>query len=459
MRWPRAAENSRSRQLGAVVGLVALVGAGGWFTGTRMESPADAAAAHRPPQAGPVTVAVERQALNATVVAQGSLEFGSPQDLTLAGAVGASEDGGKDAALAQRVTKLPVAGSVLEEGSVLMQVSGRPVFVLRGSVPMYRGLGPGSSGDDVRQLQLALGRLGFGTGGVTGKYRQGTASAVSRWYESKGYQALEPGVGDQQELGQLESAVSDAQLALLAAQSPGGGAKGEAAAPPDSAAAHELALHSAQRRLQLANSALSAYRSGYGTKIAAGEVLFLPKLPVRLDKVKVRLGETPDAQVATVTSSDIVVQAVVPGTDARLLHKGMAVQVRTADGRKARGTIARLGGSPAGSGSAPDSKGSGSDPSAPVPLDVSIADPGPLADSAGGSVTLTVGVGGSDGRVLTVPVAAVHTSVDGKARVRVQRGGRVVDVQVGLGISASGLVEVKPEGGTLEEGSRVVVGR
>jgi peptidoglycan hydrolase-like protein with peptidoglycan-binding domain len=348
---------------------------------------------------------------------------------------------------------------VLEEGSVLMQVSGRPVFVLRGSVPMYRGLGPGSSGDDVRQLQLALGRLGFGTGGVTGNYRQGTASAVSRWYVSKGYQALEPGVGEQQELGQLESAVSDAQLALLAAQSPGGGgAKGEAAAPPDSAAARELVLHSAQRRLQLADSALGAYRSGYGTKIAAGEVLFLPKLPVRLDKVKVRLGDTPDAQVATVTSSDIVVQAVVPGTDARLLHKGMAVQVRTADGRKAQGTIARIGGSPAGSDSASDSKGSGSDPSAPVPLDVSIADPGPLADSTGGSVTLTVEVGGSDGRVLTVPVAAVHTSVDGKARVRVQRGGRVVDVHVGLGISASGLVEVKPEGGTLEEGNRVVVG-
>jgi hypothetical protein len=48
-------QSSRTTRLGVIVGVVALVGAGGWFAGTRMESPADAAAAHQPPKAGPVT--------------------------------------------------------------------------------------------------------------------------------------------------------------------------------------------------------------------------------------------------------------------------------------------------------------------------------------------------------------------------------------------------------------------
>src|SRR5690606_29242172 len=119
---------------------------------------------------------------------------------------------------AQRVTRAPTPGRRLVEGDVLMQVSGRPVMVLRGSVPMYRTIGPGSSGDDVKQLQKALTRLGFSTGGVTGTYGRGTASAVSRWYRSKGYTAQEPGSADRQRLGELETAVSDAQLALLNAQ-------------------------------------------------------------------------------------------------------------------------------------------------------------------------------------------------------------------------------------------------
>lgn len=526
--------NNRGR-LGALVCAVALVGAGGWYAGTQVRSPADVAAAHRAPKAGPVTVAVERRPLTATVVATGSVEFASPHALVLAGAVGsgaAGSAGGADAETAeQRVTRAPVAGAKLKEGDVLMTVSGRPVLVLRGPVPMYRTIGPGTSGEDVTQLQKALRHLGFDPGSISGTFRGGTASAVTRWYRSKGYEAQQPSAADRQRLGELQQAVFSAQEALLTAedtqnseaaedrdgaqnteaaqntetaQNTDSAQRTEATQNTDSAQNSQrrrLRLRSAQQALDTANAALSAFQAGYGTKVPVGEVVFLPELPVRLDKVTVRAGDTPTGRIGTVTSSDLVVQAVVPGADAALLRQGMAVEVRTPDGRKAAGTVAALGndaavesaqdgeqesasgtsGSSEGSGTsdtseASDTSASGSDtsadetsasdahtssaadPAAPVQLRIAVAEPGPLAGQAGASVTVTIKVGASEGPVLTVPVAAIRTSADGRTRVRVQRGDSAAEVAVTVGLSAAGLVEVKPDGGGLGKGDRVVVG-
>ncbi|WP_435616042.1 peptidoglycan-binding protein [Streptomyces coelicoflavus] len=483
MRRGRKRGRSRSRQLGVIVAVVAVVGAGGWFAGSRMQSPADAAAAQEAPEAGPVTVAVEQRALTATVVAQGSLEYGSPRGLGLAGAVGTAEESAEGGGPAQRVTRAPTPGRRLAEGDVLMQVSGRPVMVLRGSVPMYRTIGPGSTGDDVRQLQKALTRLGFSTGGVTGTYGPGTASAVSSWYRSKGYTAQEPGSADRQRLGELETAVSDAQLALLNAQgpdeqAPGDGGQSEGGQAAGSKEARALQIASAKKQLRLANAALSDFKAGFGTKVPAGEVVFLPEFPVRVDKSKVRPGDTPDGEVVSVTDSDVVVKATVPGADAASLKAGMAVRVTTPDGKEAAGVLSEVGGSgtepkkAAGTGNEPESSEAesseaegggapaGGTSSAPVPLLVTIAKPGALGKAAGGAATVTIEVGDSDGEVLTVPVAAVQTSAGGQARVRVERDGRVVRVDVDLGISADGLVEVKPDDGdALRKGDLVVVGR
>lgn len=477
---------TRSGQLTVVVAAVALVGAGGWFAGSRMQSPADAAASHRPPEAGPVTVTVERRSLTASVVAQGSVEFASPQSVTLAGPVGSPDSGSGDAgagdSVAQRVTKAPAAGAEVKEGDVLMQVSGRPVLVLRGTVPMYRTLGPGASGDDVEQLQRALARLGFNPGSADGTYGQSDAAAVSRWYEGKGYRALEPTVADKQQLGTLEAAVTTAQQALLAARNPGGGSggtggseepgggSGESGSGSEDGSdtggdAAELQLKSAQQQLDAANAALSAFQAGYGTKVPAGEVVFLPELPARLDKVSVKTGDTPSGPVATVTSSKVVVRAVVPADDAELLHKGMRARVETTDGTEADGEVVALGDdvpkdAPADTDKQQGTSDGGSgDSSAPVQVQISVP-AGTLAEKAAESAKVTIEVGSSEGKVLTVPVAALHTSADGNARVQVVRGGEVVDVVVEAGLSADGQVEVTPSSGAaLKPGDQVVVGR
>ncbi|MFE6163308.1 peptidoglycan-binding protein [Streptomyces sp. NPDC056486] len=483
--------STRSGQLSVVVTVVALVGAGGWFAGSRMQSPADAAAAHQPPEAGPVTVAVERRSLTASVVAQGSVEFASSRDVTLAGLVGSPDSGAGDAgagdSVAQRVTKAPTAGTEVREGDVLMQVSGRPVLVLRGTVPMYRTLGPGASGGDVTQLQRALARLGFNPGSANGTYGQSDAAAVSRWYKRKGYRAMEPTVADKQQLGTLEAAVTSAQQALLEARDSGGesGSKSSGSGSPGtepsgsgssgsssagggsgtSGNAAELQLKSAQQQLDAANSALLAFQAGYGTKVPAGEVVFLPELPARLDKVSVKTGDTPTGPVATVTSSKVVVRAVVPADDAKLLHKGMPARVETTDGTKVDGDVVALGADVPKDDAADTDKqqgtsgGDSDDTSAPVPVQISVPS-GKLAKNAAESAKVTIEVGSSRGKVLTVPVAALHTSADGKARVQVVRGGKGVGVAVEAGLSADGQVEVAPaSGATLKPGDQVVVGR
>lgn len=85
-------------------------------------------------------------------------------------------------------------------------------------------------------------------------------------------------------------------------------------------------------------------------------------------------------------------------------------------------------------------------------------DSGELADEAEAAVKVTIKIGASDGKVLVVPLAAIRTSSDGKVRVQVERGGRLSDVHVTVGLSAAGLVEVKATSGTLEQGDKVVVG-
>ncbi|MEV8546183.1 peptidoglycan-binding protein [Streptomyces sp. NPDC051572] len=467
---------SGRRRLGVVVSAVVLVGAGGWFAGTQVQSPADAAASHQAPKAGPVTVAVVRQSLTASVVATGSVEFASPRPLSLAGPVGSGTSSGADGEGAeQRVTKAPVAGTKIKEGDVLMTVNGRPVFALGGSVPMYRALGPGTSGDDVTQLQKALKRLGFDPGGTSGTYGQGTATAVADWYKSEGYDAQEPSPADQQQLGSLEQAVSAAQETLLTTNSGAGDVSssetGSSSTPsPQSSTdkqVHEIQVKSAQKALDLANDALSGFKATYGTKVPAGEVVFLPKLPARLDKVSVKTGDTSSAQIGTVTSSDVVVQAAVPGTDAQLLRHGMTARLTTADGRSAQGTVdvvadgsdsSAATDSAATTPSTTDDTNSASDSTAAVQVRITVPDPGPLAGEAEAAVKVTIKVGASDGKVLTVPMAAIHTSSDGRARVKVERGATVTDVHVTVGLSAAGIVEVKPVGGMLKAGERVVVG-
>jgi peptidoglycan hydrolase-like protein with peptidoglycan-binding domain len=201
----------RRRQAAAVVGL-ALVSAGaGVLVGSRLKSPSDAASQRAAPTASLITVPVEKRKLESTLTVAGEIRYVEPTPVRLAGAVGGSGD-------RQVVTRLPAVDAEVAEGAVLLEVSGRPVFAMRGELPMYRQLVPGSTGPDVTQLETALDTLGFSPGTVDNIYDSGTEAALDAFYESHGYVSEGASETQRKDLIAARKAVSDADEAVRRAK-------------------------------------------------------------------------------------------------------------------------------------------------------------------------------------------------------------------------------------------------
>jgi peptidoglycan hydrolase-like protein with peptidoglycan-binding domain len=137
----------KSWALAAAAGLVA--GVCGVVVMSGAEHPAAAA---RAPAAN--TVKVEQGELSAMVSQGGTLTYRARWD-------------GSPYAVINRArgvyTGLPEAGDKVACGGVLYRVNDRPVVLLCGTVPAYRGLRVGGKGRDVRQLNRNLHRLGYDT--------------------------------------------------------------------------------------------------------------------------------------------------------------------------------------------------------------------------------------------------------------------------------------------------------
>ncbi len=195
-----------------VIGLacVILFAVVAWAVGSRIRSPAQVAAETAAPDASLITVPVEQRILSTEVIVRGTVRYGAPQAVVLATS---SLKQGSDI-----VSKAPLAGANLTEGSLAMTVSGRPVFVLRGADPMSRDLGPDASGQDVRQLEEALARLGFSPGSVDGRYDSATAAAVAAWYQKAGRAPFGATDAQTEQLRAALAAAASARDALLQAR-------------------------------------------------------------------------------------------------------------------------------------------------------------------------------------------------------------------------------------------------
>jgi peptidoglycan hydrolase-like protein with peptidoglycan-binding domain len=145
----------------------AAAGAGVWlWAGDTSTDPAPAAA-------GPVaTAVVERGTIAATETWDGTLDHGTPFTVT-SGTEGT-------------ITRLADQGETVKRGDELYRVNEEPVTLLYGVVPMYRDLGPGASGADVKQLERNLAELGFGGFEVDNQYSSSTAAAVRAWQSDIG---------------------------------------------------------------------------------------------------------------------------------------------------------------------------------------------------------------------------------------------------------------------------------
>ena len=77
-------------------------------------------------------------------------------------------------------------GSEVSQGSTLYTVDLRPVVVAKGSVPAFRHIGDGMTGQDVRQVEQMLTDLGFFQGEIDGIADYRTTWAIRAWQKSIG---------------------------------------------------------------------------------------------------------------------------------------------------------------------------------------------------------------------------------------------------------------------------------
>jgi membrane fusion protein, multidrug efflux system len=165
-----ALRRRRGVRAAAVVGAVVLVagaatvsaiGLGGGGTGLSSAS-----------DLPPGTAQVTRQTILDTDDVPGDLGYGATT--TLAGWI------------AGVVTKVPMAGDVISQGQPIYRVDDTPVVLLYGDVAAYRPLAPGTTGNDVRQLETDLRALGYTGFTVDDRYTAETAAAVKRWQKALG---------------------------------------------------------------------------------------------------------------------------------------------------------------------------------------------------------------------------------------------------------------------------------
>ena len=167
----------------SAIGVVVVASVGGFVAGSRITSPAEVASRTAPPVASLILVPVENRLLSTDVVTRGTGKFGSPEKLSVGTSALKPSHG--------IVAEIPLVGTELAEGAVAVSGSGRPLYVLVGDQPMSRDLGPGLSGDDVKQLEVAVTRLGFDIGTADGVYDEQTEAGIRAWYAASGYSAFE----------------------------------------------------------------------------------------------------------------------------------------------------------------------------------------------------------------------------------------------------------------------------
>lgn len=485
----RAMAANRTVWIMAAIALVFL--AAGILVSQFVISPSQAAAETAAPEAGPITVPIEKKKLSNDIVTRGDAVYDDAVKVTLETA---------DLKGPAVVTgAVPTVGQELSAGNIALEVAGRPVITLPGELPAYRTLVSGATGPDVVQLRTALQGMGFdpGTGDV---YDSSLAAAVSALYAQVGYPA--PAVDEavssaltaaRQNVTQAEEALISAQAALDAA---GGGPSEAERIELDNAvnsAARDLeeakkgadgamriadaedALRLAQARrndglqgksvdaeVAARDAAASAVDQAYEdlaeaeaealTPLPMSEVVYFPNLSRRVDSVDIARGQTLEGKPAfSVSGANLEIVASLANSDASFVKVGDAVSIET-DGDTLAGKITKVEAETAKEGET-------------AKRSTLTVVPDKLTEEqrsklAGTNVKIVIPVGATDGEVLVVPVAALTAGAGGETRVEVMREGseepELVIVETGL--TAKGYAELIDKEGKLSAGDLVVVG-
>lgn len=378
--------------IGAALALL-LLGAGTWLVATRLESPDQVAARAEPPDPEPVVAALDRGHLNGPVSMSVDAQF--EQTVTVK----------PPPALSGVVTFAEKAvGDTIQSGSVLLRVSGRPLFVLSGGFALYRDIQPGDSGDDVVAIQAGLTAAGYSTGrDRSGVYGAGTQAAVRKMYKSAGYTAPE----------------APAQTAAVPAASDGG-EPAPTSAPVASAPVASTA----------------------GPRVLQSEVMILASLPATVQAVApVGAQLSDEMDLLTVGAGQIVLSATLPNASLGALAVGATADFT--DDAAAAGTAQVVAMNPAASGQ-----------------DTVVVLTTGGAVTAGKAYVVSVDNPAAEtGDSLLAPVAAV-VARGGRSYVYPRQGDVFGEVEVTVTGSVGGVAAIMPvdTGVTLDAGMGVRIG-
>lgn len=496
-------QKHRIATLSYLLAFVVVAAIGGWIAGSKIQSPAEAAARTAPPTPSPILVPIEKRELTSDIVTRGTGRYGLPQSIalvpsTIKGYIGI-------------LTTLPTRGAPLNEGDVVLTASERPLFVLEGETPVYRDLVPGISGADVRQFEAGLQRLGFDPGPADGVYDEQTGAAVVVWYAASGWQPIKP---TDEQLANLRALGAE----LARARNDQATAEEAAAAAPlrvasvranaeraNTLATAEVAAKTLQRdkvftdatssaaeraaanaELEVAqatakaiqlegemavqaavNAQKSAERTATvvaasveriaadlalaqrrtGVYVPADEIVFIPGLPVRIEEINVAVGDPARGPALMVTNNQLAIDSSLPLAEAPLVQPGMTVVIDEPDlGIKATGIVVSVA----------DVPGTNGVDGFHIYFETEVTETAMALD--GFSLRLTIPVKTTNGMVTAVPISALMLNADGTSSVQVEKNGVFETIMVEPGLAADGFVEVTAVDGVLEPGQFVVVG-
>lgn len=417
----------------AVVITTASLLAAGWI-----RSPQQRRAETAPPARTNLTAAVERRVLKDTVILRGQVGAGATIEIT-------PTPGENGRAVVTGIRKR--AGDEFSSGTVLLEVAGRPLIALPGSIPAYRDIRPGSEGKDVAQLQRALRSLGHASTDRSGTFGRSTKRALEQFYQDLGYETATTGEEDARAVAAGADAVRKAERALSEAIEERDRIKATAGASEDLRNAERRVRYSREDLAQ-AKLDLATLESQSGPMLPLSEVVFLSSFPARVVKLSGGVGQEVKAPLITLSAGSLVVSAKLNPAQRSLLDENMAVTVSSElTGDNFMGTVASIG------GLRQDESGGRSHE---LVVRTKKALPSTMV---GADVRLTVEAASTGGEVLVVPVSALYASADGQTAVQRQlpEGGseRVV---VTVGVTGGGYAAVTPVSGRLSPEDQVILG-
>lgn len=425
-------------------------------------SPAEVAARSDAPEPGPVTAVIEERVVSNEVVIRGEVTYADSVEVKL----DTTSAEGRPIVTGQ----VPTVGAVFNTGSVALEVTGRPVIVLPGELPAYRSLSIGMSGPDVLQLKQALTAMGYDAGDPNSNmYEWQTSEAVGSLYLATGYQPSTGGAEAREVLRNAEAGYRTAETALTRAQAAFNAASN--AGGDQDLSVPWAEVEEAQQVLNDAYDSLSEAQVAVQPTLPAGEVLFLPSLPRRVDAVFVERGGEVSGPVMLVSGADLTIVGTVNQQDAALLSPGMEAFYSSPGGEELTATIASIEApsttsSSGNEGSDGDGNSGSGDSAGRYKLTLT---PGELSDEQitalrEQNVKITIPVDSTEGEVMAVPLAALSAAADGSNVVELlvptkddPFATEMVAVSTGLG--AEGFVEITSEDSRIAPGAKVVVGR